>query len=265
MIMHTIFRLAFAIVILTNAVPSQGQLLNKKGEEVAPYYINFDAASGASVTDVRGEYLHFSYRDRIGTANAVSVSIFDSKHQLVKKLTLAKEFGLNYFDIKLAGYGITLNENETYLCVLTDEKEKQEERIVRYLPEVKIEIGAQIMVKPKHLECTDQGSNLVEFYGDISGGQAPYKVSWFVMNARRTDFLYQPVQSSIPIAGLTSSIQVDKNPEYVVLLYVTDACGNEQTSTVQIVCEKRKKKVNTLFFQRLDDALINVNKIETTK
>lgn len=261
--MCNFFSILIGIIICLHASMSHAQLLNKKGDEVTPYYVAFEAPSLPTVADIRGEYLHLSYRDKIGTSNSVTVSIRNSKNERIKQLTLAKEFGLNYFDIKFSDYGFSFIENEYYFCSLTNEKGQTSERTIRYLPEVKNIIAASIFVKPKNLICSDRGdNNLVEYYGEVSGGKAPYKINWFVMNKQRTGFLYQPMHAFIQDPGTTSAIQVDKAPEYFVLLYVTDACGNEQTTTVQVVCEKSKKKVNTVFFQRLDDAIGNVKNVE---
>jgi hypothetical protein len=250
-------------VISITASFANAQLLNKKGEEVRPYYISFDH-SETNVVDVRGEFLNISYRDRIGTSETITFSIHDSKRQLIRELKFVKQFGQNYFYINLDDQGITLVETQSYVCRIKNENAEVSQRTIRYASKVKIDISASIIVKPKYLSCQDDnGSNLVEFYGEVNGGRAPYKANWYVLNARRTDFLYQPANVIVPSPGMTSSITVDQAPEYYVLLQVTDACGNEQLATVQVVCQKNEKKVNTLFFQKLDDAIIR--KVETSK
>jgi hypothetical protein len=261
--MGRIFCTLLIVTVITSV--ADAQLLNKRGEEVHPYYISFDAPVSANVENVRGEFLNISYRDRVGKSETIKFAVYNSVRQLVRELTLVKQFGQNYFDIKLQGHNIVLIENETYFCRLTNEKSETQERMIKYLPKVKNEISATIVVVPKQLACENNAgaSNLVEFYGQISGGMAPYKANWYVLNARRSDFLYEPSYAVVPEPGLTSSVQVDKSPEYYVLLHVTDACGNERTATVQILCQRNEKKVNTLFFEKLDDAIIK--KVENFK
>jgi len=229
---------------------SYGQdLLDTDGNKVTPYYIDINTTEKTSVMDVRGEFLHIQYHDALGQAATIPFVLYNWKREVVTELNIKKEFGLNYFDVKFKDHGITLVENETYTCQLTDERGKKYSVYFKYLPPLKKVITLNIFVKPVYLQCDDpSGSNLTEFYGDIEGGKAPYKLNWYVMNKSRTEFLYQPTQVVLESQGYTSSIQVDKSPEYYVLLYVKDACGNEQTSTVQMMCEGNRKKFNTVFF-----------------
>lgn len=252
---RTIYTILFMLFVASSV---NAQLLNKRGEEVHPYYISFDAPLPQTIEDIRGEFLSISYRDGIGKSESIKLTVINSKNKLVRELNLVKQFGQNFFDIRLENYNISFEENESYVCRLTNEDYEVLERTIRYLPEVKNEIAASIVVKPKQLACEfskKSGGNLIEFFGDISGGKAPYKVNWYVMNAARSEFLYQPANVVISAPGQTSSIQVDKDPAYYVLMHVTDACGNEQISTVQIVCEQNEKSVNTIFFSKLTDAV----------
>lgn len=247
--------LFIALVFGANVSIANAQLLDSKGEEVHPYYVSFDA-SASRVEDIRGEFINVSYRDRIGKSEVIAFSIYNAEMALVKELTLVKEFGQNYFDIQLANHGISLDEGQMYYCQLKNEYEETTERSIRYISKLKNDISVSILVDPKYLDCEEEiGSNLVDFFGQVTGGKAPYKANWYVLNARRTDLLYQPAHVTVPSPGLTSSVQVDKAPEYYVVLHITDACGNEQLATVQIVCEQNEKKVNTLFFQKLKDVI----------
>jgi hypothetical protein len=258
-------RILSTLVLVSLVSFAHGQLLNEKGEKVHPYYISFESPTIATIEDVRGEFLHISYHDRIGQSELFTFELYDTKGQLVRELKLVKQFGQNYFDINLNEHGISLLENESYLCRLTNEKFEQLERQIRFVAEVKNEIVASILVKPKFLSCNDKkANNMVEFYGQVSGGMAPYKANWYVLNANRTDFLYLPTHIVVPLPGLTSSVQVDKDPKYFVLLHVTDACGNEQISTVQVVCDRKQKKVNTLFIEKLSDIMPSTS-VETRK
>jgi len=258
-------RILFIAILIGSSISiANAQLLDSKGEEVHPYYISFDA-SAPTVENIRGEFINVSYRDRIGKAETITFSIRSYKMNFFKELTLVKQFGQNYFDIQLADHGINLVEGESYRCQLKNEYGESIERTVRYISKSKNDVTVSILVDPKYLACQDlTGSNLVDFYGQVSGGKAPYKANWYVLNAYRTDLLYQPAHLTVPSPGLTSSVQVDKAPEYYVVLHIMDACGNEQIATVQIVCEQNEKKVNTLFFQKLSD-IIQPTSIEPLK
>ena len=258
-------RILFVALLIGASISiANAQLLDSKGEKVHPYYISFDATA-AHVEDMRGEFIHVSYHDRIGRSETITFGIFNSKMQRVKELTLVKQFGQNYFDIQLDAYSINLVEGESYYCRLKNEYEETIERAIRYISKSSNDVSISILVDPKYLACENPtGSNLVEFFGQVSGGKAPYKANWYVLNAYRTDLLYQPAHITVPSPGLTSSVQIDKAPEYLVVFHIMDACGNEQVATVQIVCEQNEKKVNTLFFQKLSD-IIQPSSVEPLK
>jgi hypothetical protein len=252
--MRQIFLVALLIVAVV--MIADAQLLDSKGERVHAYYISFDASS-SYVEDIRGEFIHVAYRDRIGKSETLTFSIYDFRMKLLKQLSLVKQFGQNYFDIQLADHGIDLEETKSYYCKLTNEYDETTQRTIRYTAKTKNDIVASILVDPKYLACQDPaGNNLVDFFGEVSGGNAPYKANWYVLNAGRTKLLYQPAHVVVESPGLTSSIEVDKAPEYCVVLHVTDACGNEQIASVEIICESNEKKVNTLFFQKLSDVIL---------
>ena len=243
------------VVLIAFQVPSlrAQKLQDENGNTVAPYYLDFNAIDKNVILDVRGEYLHIQYYDALGKAANLPFGIYNWKGEQMAQLSIHKEFGLNHFDVNLKQYGIKLPVNGIYTAQLVDEAGKKYEVSIRYLPPLKKEITVGIFVKPIQVQCDDpSGGNLVEFYGEVGGGKAPFQVNWYVMNKNRTDFMYQPKELTIDRPGLVSSIQVDKSPEYYVLLYVKDACGNEQTSTVQVVCEGNKKKFNTIFFNWLN-------------
>src|ERR1051325_755959 len=160
-------RFFFSIsLIVVSASVTNAQLLDKKGEVVHPYYIIFDTPVPTTVEDIRGEYLHISYLDRIGRSETLVLSIYNEKRELVKELQLIKQFGENYFDIELGQHGIALEEKASYICLLKNENDEVRERTVRYISKLKNDVTASIVVSPKFLSCGDEkGSNLVEFFG----------------------------------------------------------------------------------------------------
>jgi hypothetical protein len=246
-------RCSIALLGIVCRIDCYSQDQNNTESGVAPYYIDFNSAAKSSLFQITAEYLHIQYRDIYGSAKTIPLTIFNWKHEKVAEITLAKEFGLNHFEVDLKKYASTFSKDEIYTCDLVDEKGKVYSAAIRYAPAAKIEISLEIFVRPVQLQCGNSlGENMVEFYGNIGGGKAPYEARWYVLNDKRTEFLYQPKEVTIDRPGNTSSIQVDKSPEYFVLLYVKDACGNEQKKTVQVTCEAGQKKINTLFLQYLN-------------
>jgi hypothetical protein len=91
--------------------------------------------------------------------------------------------------------------------------------------------------------------NQVEFYSEIGNGKAPYVLQWYVMNNNKSEFLYQPKEEIVQHSSETSIIQVEQQPDYYVMLFVKDACGNIQQKMVHLICEEGKKVINSLFVE----------------
>ncbi|MEJ0034177.1 MAG: hypothetical protein WDO15_29310 [Bacteroidota bacterium] len=126
-------RQIFLIALLIGAVATMAnaQLLDSKGEKVHAYYISFDASS-SHVEDIRGEFIHIAYRDRIGKSETIKFAVYNFKMELVKELSLVKEFGQNYFDIQLADHGISMEPTMMYYCKLKNEYDETSQRAIRY-------------------------------------------------------------------------------------------------------------------------------------
>jgi hypothetical protein len=94
---------------------------------------------------------------------------------------------------------------------------------------------------------------LIDFDGRVIGGNAPYVLNWYVINEASTQFLYQPLESKLENSNGTSTITVDKQPVYKVMLLATDACGNSGRQMVVVSCGTDTKKINTLFVEPLNN------------
>lgn len=217
-----------------------------------PYYINLNQADVAIVHEISDNRLHLEYTDAYGTAKEFLFKVYDWKRSVVATLKMDKAFGLNKYSIRLDEVFSGWELEKVYMAELKDEAGTLYKLPIRLVPPPKKEDPyVNIIVNPLEVGCTDLSASLVEFYGDVQGGKAPYTVSWFVLNKNRTDFLYQPKEETVYLPGKASMIRVDKNPEYYVVFYVKDACGNEQKKIINLVCEKTKKKINTIFVEDL--------------
>jgi hypothetical protein len=228
-----------------------------------PYYVNLNQTEVGIVHEISDSRLHLEYYDAYGTAKEFLFRIYDWKRSLVTTLKMDKSFGQNNYSIKLDEVYTGWELNKTYTGELKDEAGTLYKLPLRLVPPpIKDDPYVNIMVNPLEVGCTDLSQSLVEFYGDVQGGKAPYTVSWFVLNKHRTDFLYQPKEETVYSQGKASVIRVDKNPEYYVVFYVKDACGNEQKKIVNLVCEKKKKKINTIFVEELTSPLFKKTPIQ---
>lgn len=245
----SILKLWGAAVLFCLAMPS---VMAQGDEKKTPFYFNINTALPTVIHEVQDEHLHLQYHDRYGQQAEITLHVYDWKHEAAATFQLSKTYGLNYYSIGLASFYGAWKEGEIYTFALEDESQHTYTLYVRKVgPPKKEKPAVNIFVNPVHLECSALTGNVVEFYGGISGGKPPYKVSWYVMNEHRTDFLYQPREEVIERPGNTMVIRVDKNPDYYVMLQVRDACGNEEKQMVNLLCEDGKKQIHTLFVEPL--------------
>lgn len=241
--------IAFACVVA-------GLFAQVSTQEKARYYIHVNQLTPGAVYQIFDNQLHLEYDDAYGASKKFALRIYDWQHELITTLQLDKDFGLNNYTVKLEDVHSGWQLNKVYTGEF-----KNEEGTLYKIPFVLVasekknpEIG--IVVNPVTISCDDLSQSLVEFYGDIQGGKAPYTVNWFVLNNSRTDLLYQPKEEIIQFPGKTSMIRVDKNPEYYVALFVKDACGEEQRKIVNMTCGSENKKINTIFVEELTGPLL---------
>jgi hypothetical protein len=243
----------YLLAVALSAAVFGGQAQHK---EKIPYYVSLNNASEAVTHEVADRLLHLEYRDAYGSAEEFLFRIYDWKRAVVATLNLDKSFGLNNYTIRLDNVYDGWELNKVYTGEFKNEDGTLYKLPIKLVPPPeKPDPIVNIVVNPLQVGCQDLSGTLVEFYGDITGGKAPYTVSWYVLNSARTDFLYQPRKEKIPLPGKTSMIRIDRNPEYYVVLYVRDACGNEQKKIVNMACGNDQKKINTVFVEELTSPL----------
>lgn len=227
-------------------------------DDNVPYYINVNEADQNKVHEIQNRIVALQYHDYIGQWNEIPLVVYDWKRNKVAQVKLSKSFGLNNFIIKLDEIGTSWELNKTYSFELSTEDNRKFGQLVKLIPvPEKIGPDIDIIVDPIQFKCDAISAKLIEFYGDIKGGRAPYTTKWFVLNNQRDDFLYQPREEKIPLAGQTMVVRVDKAPDYFVMLYVSDACGNVNKKMVHVVCEDGKKRINTIFIEPLNKTLLD--------
>jgi hypothetical protein len=227
--------------------------------EPTPYYLNINQA-GQTVHKIKGNVISLQYHDKYGEWREMPLSIYNWKRERIAQMNLSKSFGVNNFVINLFELGNNWELNKVYLLELLNEHTKITTRIQLVpLPDNGPEVN--ISVNPIQFQCDLLSPKLLDFYGEIRGGKAPYEVQWFVLNNQRNDFLYQPTREVVQSADKTMVISVDKTPDYYVIFFVIDACGNKEKKTVHVVCEDGKKTINTLFVEPINkDIFFNAPK-----
>lgn len=254
--MKTISRSHYSFAIITillccDCLPAWTQIpieINKK----AAHYIDIARADRSIVHEIQEGILSLQYNDRIGYWKDIPLKIYNGKLELVGNFTLDKSLGVNNYIIDLKKRLSTLETGKVYFCVLQNENGDKHELVFKEVPPVRSkDMDINILINPIQVSCRGTDESMVEFYGDIRNGKAPYSIRWYVMNSGKTDFLYQPKEENVTRPGKTSVLQVDKAPAYYVMIDVTDACGTNSRKMVFLDCRKGRKKINTIFVQPL--------------
>ena len=226
-------------------------------------YINLNEISNSRVYEIQEKTLEIEYHDYFGQWQDMPTIVRSWKNEVMVQMKLRKSFGLNHFVINLSDYSNKWELNKVYSVEVYTEQNKNFNFQVRLAEKPKkTPPSVEIVVNPVQFKCDLLSPKLVEFYGMVSGGRAPYTIQWYILNEAKNDFLYQPRQETVN-AGRTMLVQVDKAPSYYVVLFVTDACGGVEKKTIFVSCDDSKKRINTIFVEPLNKILIdkiNANK-----
>jgi hypothetical protein len=243
------FILGINLVVLTSGI-ALAQLTSSRPGQVAPYYINLNLATTGTVYTFNDKVLNIEYHDNYGEWKEMPMRLYNWKNEQVGEAVLGKSYGANLFTVNLETLYTGWENDKIYTCRLRDESGKKYEvpfkiAVNKDAPEV------NIVINPITLKCDELSSNVIEFYGDIRGGRAPFVVTWAVSNNEKSALIYQPKEEILEHSGRTSMITVDHAPEYFVLLQVKDACGLVEQRILRVACDENRKKVSTLTVEEL--------------
>lgn len=246
--LYSMFRYFAGVLLLFFAYSSYAQEIDLKRK--TSHYIDVNKVEKTDVFEIVDGVLSLQYQDNFGQKKDFELTIYTWQMKPSAIFTLDKSFGLNNYNIDL-NKSIAMDADINYLCQLKNENGDLYEWYIRASGKKLPELTVSIIVNPLQLNCKGIDGNLVEFFGLVSDGRPPFTVRWFVMNAAKSDFLYQPKEELIKESGKTPVIQVDKAPSYYVVFDVTDACGSTGRKMVFMQCDDAKKGVNTLFIEPL--------------
>ena len=216
-----------------------------------PYYIDVNSDNG-EVNTLNKKSINLKYQDKTGDEKPLFLQVVSWDGEEIANYSLSKAYGLNYYTISVEDYFDEWNTGEIYRFSFRDGKYFENKLLIKKIDPNKDNLPIpNIVINPLNLDCEGLEGSTVDFYGQISGGKAPYEINWFVLNLDRTQLIYQPQSEKVADEGKTSTIRVDSNPEYCVMLFVVDACGNEAEQMITVTCPKSKIRVNSLFWNPL--------------
>lgn len=218
------------------------------------YYINLNEESiGYVVHEVIDTMLSLKYEDRAGVNKVLPLAIVNWRNELVGNFNLSKTSGLNYYDIDMKKFSKAWEYNTIYHCRYIDDEETEHDVSFKILEPAKKEApSVSIFVNPINTQCDNVSKSYIAFLGEIKGGKAPYKLTWYVLNKNQSDLLFIPKEQFLNAAAQSPMISVDAFLDYYVVLNVEDACGTTGKQMVHVRCEEEGENHNTIFLQPLN-------------
>jgi hypothetical protein len=222
---------------------------HQTSEERPVYYHNINLGSSQPGLIFEPK-LNIQYYDSYGEKEALALKVYNTRRETVGEYSVHKDFGTNYYTIQIDNIFDSWAVDEMYSIELVNEANTINVLLLKKIAPPKMEAPqVNILVNPIRMKCEKSEPGTVEFYGQISGGKTPYTTNWYILDQNRINLIYQPRQDIITRPGNTPVVTVDATPEYVVVLNVVDACGNEVIRQVVVTCDSKDKKINTLFIE----------------
>ncbi|MDR6240472.1 hypothetical protein HNQ88_003538 [Aureibacter tunicatorum] len=222
--------------------------------------------NGVNYNDnVHDNQLAFRYHNSERDVEMLQAYLYSDKHELISGFVLGMRYGENQYVMNLEDYDIDWKLNKFYSLETIDEYKRK--GILHFkLIENKNEVKANISANPVSVDCDVPAGNVVDYLGEVKGGNAPYHISWKVtVDAFGQNLLYKPEEAMLDSTAVVPQIRVEKPLGYYVSLWVRDACGSEDVQIAHVKCEQGKKDEAYINFELLDRPDINKNQLKNTK
>jgi hypothetical protein len=251
-LMKILILYAFSLLFFINISKGQQQI-NSNSDSIC-LYIPLTSNKEIEVNKITNKVLCFSYDDKYGRNPQLPVRILDWKQKEVAHLTLDKKYGLNEYSVGLEGLVSNLEIGQMYhLIARNDVGRSYKINFMLIDPPDQWDPVPDIIPNGVEVFCESSQQSTVEYYGKISGGRAPYEVTWYVFkNASGESLLYKPKKLIIEKEGDVPFISVESALDYYVLLNVIDACGSERDKVVHIVCDEQEEGKFNMLFEPID-------------
>lgn len=212
-------------------------------------YVNVNQLYPHKVLELHRAVVCFEYEDLYGRDSTLQMTFYDWRRKQIAALKVPKHYGKNAYSLNLQQLGLAYN-GEHFTLEVINETGRPMESVFKLVPPPDMpDPEVEIFVNPVSLQCGAPKGNLIDFYGKIKGGKAPYEVEWTVTNGAQSSLLYRPGKVTVREPGTTPAVQVDHTPSYYVQLLVTDACGSQGRQIVHVRCQNQEDKANSLLFQ----------------
>ena len=107
-------------------------------------------------------------------------------------------------------------------------------------------LSVKVMMNSSNWDCTSSAQNEIDFIGDVTGGEAPYEINWYVSttakmkDAHRNETEYMEVSDVEEDFAPSPQISVKEQLGYYLIMHVSDASGEVIEKTMKIDCSSLK-------------------------
>lgn len=108
------------------------------------------------------------------------------------------------------------------------------------------DLSAKVRMNASSWECTATAQNEIEFIGDVTGGNAPYEINWYVSSTAKMKDAHQNETEYMEVSDVAEDftpspqISVSQPLGYYLIMHVKDAAGNTIEKTMKIDCNSLK-------------------------
>ncbi|MFY0599851.1 MAG: hypothetical protein JXR03_09280 [Cyclobacteriaceae bacterium] len=218
----------------------------KRAEELARHYF-VEIEEGGVINKIFDENLYFSFREEYKASGTIKLMLSDVQGNEISYIDVEVNYGMNYYHLDLTTLSVDFLLDKRYILSYGRRK-------LKFMPVEPLEKPlpvANITVNAVSVDCEDTGiGNLLEFYGQVSSGNAPYNLTWFVFtDSSKEVLLNTPEEQFIEFEEEIGAIVLDNQLSYTVVLTVLDACNQYTEQTLNLVCGNEESDGVTLFLE----------------
>ncbi|MEQ6118628.1 fibronectin type III domain-containing protein [Reichenbachiella sp. MALMAid0571] len=208
--------------------------------------------SKSTIHKLYSDRLRFSYLDDYHLSEYLYGEIFDPKGVVVSTVAISINKEDEYI-LDLTSFKVDWKLDDVYHLNLHDGYNQKRSVFFQISEPIEEPIEVGIIVNPIYVDCVEQASSLIEYYGEFSGGHAPYLVTWSVASAANfTTPLVEPKETEVMNSSSIPMLRLDYPLAYLVVITIEDGCGNFGEYALLVRCQENEDGESSLLFERVE-------------
>lgn len=205
------------------------------------------------IQNIYGQNIQFYFKDLYKEDIVLLGEIRDQGNKLMSRLALKKTTE-GVYNINLQGLNVGWQQDHVYSMILYDALNSEKYISFRLTAPLANPIEASIIANPIYVNCELETTSLIEYVGSFSGGNAPYQVIWSIADGN--DFslpLQPPTLKTVTNTNMLLKMEVDYALPYLVVLSITDGCGNFDEQAMIVQCSDESDHETGLLFENVEN------------